>query len=90
MVLKNPEIVNYYFDQGRSVIIAGGHYNNWELFAVAIAGMIKHQAIAIYKPFTSKYFDEKMRNTRGKYGLRMISTKIVKEIFCRCAIIKSP
>jgi KDO2-lipid IV(A) lauroyltransferase len=81
MVLKNPEVVNHYFNQGKSVIIAGGHYNNWELFAVAIASMIRHQAVAIYKPFTSKFFDEKMRNTRGKYGLRMISTKIVKEVF---------
>lgn len=81
MVLKNPEVSDKYFDQGRSVIIAGGHYNNWELFAVAIDSMVKHQTIAIYKPLTSKYFDEKMRQTRSKYGLRMISTKIVKEVF---------
>lgn len=81
MVLKNPEVVNHYFNQGKSVIIAGGHYNNWELFAVAIASVIKHEAIAIYKPFTSKFFDEKMRKTRGKYGLRMISTKTVKDVF---------
>ncbi len=81
MVLKNPEGINKYFDQKKSVIIAGGHYNNWELFAVAIASMIKHDALAIYKPFTSKYFDEKMRSTRSKYGLRMISTKAVKDIF---------
>lgn len=81
MVLKNPEVSDKYFNQGRSVIIAGGHYNNWELFAVAIDSMVKHQTIAIYKPLTSKYFDQKMRETRSKYGLRMISTKIVKEVF---------
>ncbi|MEK6782933.1 MAG: lysophospholipid acyltransferase family protein [Bacteroidota bacterium] len=81
MVLKSPKIVNTFFDQGKSVIIAGGHYNNWELFAVAIDFQIKHQAIAIYKPFTSKYFDLKVKGTRSKYGLRMISTKIVKETF---------
>lgn len=81
MVLKNPEVIDRYFDQGRSVIIAGGHYNNWELFAVAIDSMVKHRTIAIYKPLTSKFFDDKMRQTRGKYGLRMISTKMVKQIF---------
>ncbi|MBK5279951.1 MAG: lysophospholipid acyltransferase family protein [Bacteroidia bacterium] len=81
MILKNPEVINDFFDQRKSVIIAGGHYNNWELFAVAIASMIKHRAIGIYKPFTSKYFDEKMRVTRSKYGLWMISTKIVKQVF---------
>lgn len=81
MVLKNPEVSDKFFDQGRSVIIAGGHYNNWELFAVAIDAMIKHKSIAIYKTLTSKYFDEKMRETRSKFGLRMISTKFVKEVF---------
>lgn len=81
MVLKNPEVINKYFDQNKSVILAGGHFNNWELFAVAIASVIKHEAIAIYKPFTSKYFDEKMRFTRGKYGLKLISTKNVKAFF---------
>ena len=81
MILKNPEVIDHYFDQGRSVIIAGGHYNNWELFAVAIDSMVKHQTIAIYKPLTSKYFDEKMRQTRSKYGLQMISTKMVKQVF---------
>ena len=81
MILKNPEVIDHYFDQGRSVIIAGGHYNNWELFAVAIDSVIKHHTIAIYKPLTSQYFDEKMRMTRSKYGLQMISTKIVKQVF---------
>lgn len=81
MAVKNPEVVDKYFDQGRSIILAGGHYNNWELFAVAIDATIKHQSVAIYKTFTSKYFDEKMRNTRGKYGLKLISTKIVKKAF---------
>lgn len=81
MVIKNPEVVDRFFDQGKSVIIAGGHYNNWELFAVAIDSVVKHQTIAIYKTLTSKYFDEKMQVTRGKYGLRMISAKLVKEVF---------
>lgn len=81
MVCKNPEIVNRYFDQGRSVILAGGHYNNWELFAVAVDDMVKHQTIGIYKPMTNLFFDQKMRETRGKYGLRMISTRIVRQVF---------
>jgi|SRR6185436_4362952 len=81
MICKNPEVVNKFFDQNKSVILAGGHYNNWELFAVAIDEIIKHQSIGIYLPLTNKFFDAKMRQTRSKFGLRMISTKIVKEVF---------
>ena len=80
MVFVNPELVNRYYDQGQSIILAGGHYNNWELFAVGIDAAIKHPAIAIYKPLSNPFFDEKMRTTRSKYGLRMISTKVVKEV----------
>lgn len=81
MICKNPELINKYFDQNKSVIIAGGHINNWELFAVAIDDAVKHQTIGIYKPLTNKFFDDKMKKTRSKYGLRMISTKIVSTVF---------
>lgn len=81
MITLNPEFINRFYDQGTSVILAGGHYNNWELFAVAIDDAIKHKAVALYKPFTSAYFDEKMRASRGKYGLKMVSTKATKEAF---------
>jgi KDO2-lipid IV(A) lauroyltransferase len=78
---KNPEVINKYYDRQQSVIVAGGHYNNWEIFAVAINALIKHKAIGIYKPLSNLYFDKKMRDTRSKYGLYMISTKIVKQVF---------
>lgn len=78
---KNPEGVDKYFNQGKSVIIAGGHYNNWEIFAVAVDALIKHQTVGLYTPLKNKFFDEKMRSTRSKYGLVMISTKIAKRYF---------
>ncbi len=81
MICKNPEIVNNFFEKNKSVILAGGHFNNWELFAVAIDKSIKHHSVGIYLPLKNKFFDEKMRNTRSKYGLRMIPTKIVKQFF---------
>jgi KDO2-lipid IV(A) lauroyltransferase len=81
MKFANPEILKAYAADNRSVILTGGHYNNWELFAVAIDLLMDHQAIAIYKQLKNKYLDEKMRSTRGKFGLKMISTKIVKEEF---------
>jgi len=77
----NPAYIDHFFEKGQSVILAGGHYNNWELFAVAIDEAIKHQAVALYKPLTNKFFDEKMRSSRGKYGLEMISTKAAKAEF---------
>ena len=78
---KNPEVINKYYDQKRSVLIAGGHFNNWEIFAVAVDALIKHDAVGIYTPLSNKYFDEKMRKTRSKYGLYMLSSRRVKHYF---------
>jgi len=77
----NPPYIDHFFEKGQSVILAGGHYNNWELFAVAIDEAIRHKAVALYKPLTNKFFDEKMRSSRGRYGLQMISTKAAKAEF---------
>jgi Kdo2-lipid IVA lauroyltransferase/acyltransferase len=81
MVFVNPEALDVYAQQNQSVIVVGGHYNNWELFAVAFDAPIKHQGVAIYKKLKNQYLDEKMRESRGKYGLRLISTRVVKEEF---------
>lgn len=81
MTFKNPEVINRHMDENKSVMLAGGHLNNWELFAVVVASVMKHKAVAIYKPLTSAYFDERMKATRGKFGLHMVSTKKVNEYF---------
>jgi KDO2-lipid IV(A) lauroyltransferase len=81
MTLTNPEIVNKYYDRKQSIILAGGHYNNWEWIATSADQQMKHQAIAIYKTLHNKFFDQKMRSSRGKFGLLMISTKKVAETF---------
>lgn len=81
MKFTNPEIFDKHFKEGRNVILAGGHFNNWELFAVAVDDALKHATIALYKPLNNLFFDEKMRSSRGKYGLRMISTRKATEVF---------
>ena len=81
MVLENPELPNKYFAEGRSLILVGGHYNNWEWIATSLNQQIRHKATAIYTPLSNPFFDGKMRNTRGKFGLEMISTKGVSDFF---------
>lgn len=83
MRFRNPELLEKHFREGKTVIIAGGHYNNWELFAVAVDQSLKHHTIALYKPLKNLFWDQKMRISRGKFGLEMVSIKKVKELFQR-------
>ncbi len=81
VVCHHPEVINKYYDQKRSVIICGGHFNNPELFAVSIGRLIKHKAGGIYQPLTNKFFEGKMHSTRGKYGTVLVPVKKVKHFF---------
>lgn len=81
----NPEILAPYFNAGRSIVLAGGHYGNWEWLAVAMRQQIPHRAVAIYKPLSNRFLDGKMRATRGKYGLEMITMREVPGFFREAA-----
>ncbi len=72
MKMVNPELLEPYFNKGKSVILVGGHYNNWELFALAIPSQIKHTPLALYSPLKNKFWNEKVTRSRSKYGLHML------------------
>jgi len=92
MRIVNPELLESYFNKGQSIILAGGHYNNWELFALAVPGQIKHIPMALYSPLKNKFWNEKIISSRSKYGLHMlridpILQKIKKEKDKQFAVI---
>lgn len=67
----NTDIFERLYNEGRSFIFVGGHYANWELFAVAAAAIIPHQMGALYAPLSNPFFDKLIQKTRGKTGLRL-------------------
>ncbi|MEQ8625728.1 MAG: lysophospholipid acyltransferase family protein [Vicingaceae bacterium] len=79
MIDRNVELVNKYKKQGRQVILVGGHYGNWELFAITIGISLEHHAMALYTPIKNKFFDEKVKRSRSKYGLEMLPIQVIKE-----------
>lgn len=72
MKMANPELVDRYFEQGKSVILVGGHYNNWELYALAIPSQISHIPMALYSPIKNQFWNDKVIKSRSKYGLHML------------------
>lgn len=75
-VYENPEELSKYIKEGRSVVIAGGHYGNWEYpsgFPFKLPGF--NQYNIIYAELTNKFFDQKIIDTRERFGCHMISMK---------------
>lgn len=77
----NPEIFAPYHKKGQSVIVAAGHYNNWEMVATAFAAQIEHNCIGLYKPLKSAFFNQKITASRSRFGMRMVSIRDTRDYF---------
>ena len=79
--IVDAKILDQFFERGRSVIVVAGHYNNWEMAATISDAQVKHHMVGIYSPMSNKFFDDKFLKSRQRFGLEMISKKLVKEGF---------
>lgn len=76
---RNIEVVNQFYEQKRQIVMVGGHYGNWELFAITIGESLRHQSIALYTPLKNEFINNKITESRSKYGLGLLSIKVIKE-----------
>ncbi len=77
----NPEIPNTYFEQGKNIIIAVGHYNSWEMILTGMNTFFKAKAVVIYSPVKNRFLDQKLINARSRQGTMMLPVKDVKSFF---------
>lgn len=59
-------LINRYFEEGRSVLLVGGHYNNWEWAALTMGIGLKGHSIIVYKTLTNAYMDRWLRASRAR------------------------
>jgi len=77
----NAELMDRFYDNGQSIIIVTGHYNNWEMWAQSCNLQMKHQAAGIYTPLSNKFYDKKFAASRGRNGTVLIAKNWVKRYF---------
>ncbi len=63
----NPEILEPFYQQQKSIVLALGHYGNWELMSL-IAEHVKYVSLGIYKPLVDKRFERMINNSRKRFG----------------------
>lgn len=66
----NPELLHPYFEQGRGIVLVSGHYGNWEWMSNTPA-VLKHHALAIYKPLHNEKFNKLVLKMRNRYSNRV-------------------
>lgn len=83
MVIKNPELLQELYDQGKDVVLISGHYGNWE-WGNILSVYTRHSPLVIYMPLRNKTSDVIINRLRSKFGLIMVPMKdIYKEILRR-------
>jgi KDO2-lipid IV(A) lauroyltransferase len=81
--LINLELLERFYQEGKSVILATGHYANWEWPAITLPFHSSHTATGIYKKLSNRFFDDKLQRSRSRFGLKLMSTKEVQHFFVR-------
>jgi len=74
-VVKNPELIQHYFNENRSIILYAAHQGNWEWLSF-LPLMIPYQATTFYLPLTNRYFDDLMKTVRSRFGTHCIESNI--------------
>jgi KDO2-lipid IV(A) lauroyltransferase len=73
--LVNVDVLNAEQEHGRSVVVAGSHYANWEWGALAISLSARHTTVGIYKSLRNPLIEAYLNRLRGQWGLELRSMR---------------
>ena len=66
VVITNPEVIDRYAKQNKSITAVAGHYCNWEWAGLEFS--VDSRLFFIYKPLSSKSFDDFFIKVRSRFG----------------------
>ena len=78
---ENPDVVNRFYDEGKSVILMSSHYNNWEWMILSLPMQFKHAGVGVGKANSNKVFEMLINRARTRYGTVVVFADHVRELF---------
>ncbi len=76
MEVKNTDLLQHFFDQGKSLITLTMHFNNWE-WSSCLSLYLKHTSLGVYKPLHNKKYNDYVNRNRSRMGAEMIPNNLV-------------
>lgn len=77
----NWEVMNHYYESGRSIQICIGHNFNWEWANLITAKRVKYLFLAVYMPLSSKIMDRLFYKLRSRSGTILLPATKMRESF---------
>jgi len=76
----NIQLFEELYKDGKSVMLMGPHYANWE-WIMSLDAFVKYRGYAAFTKVANPYFNEKILKSRARFGTHLIATsKIIAEI----------
>ena len=76
----NREVVNPYYEQGKSVVLMSSHYNNWEYMITSLNFQVMHHGVGVGKPLQDKAVASYITRRRGRYGTEIVDQTDVRQV----------
>ncbi len=73
--VRNPEIVDPFFAEQKSLILVTGHICNWEWGSLSAGLQTPYHILGFYKPLKNPYVDRFLRWSRSRFGTTLASIK---------------
>ena len=75
----NRELLDRYYEQGRSVILMAGHMGNWEYMVCSLGMQVRHHGIGVGMPLHSKLVGDFVARKRVRYGTQVVYKDTVRQ-----------
>lgn len=76
----NRQLVNRYYEQGRSVILMSAHYNNWEYMVTSLNYQLMHHGVGVGKPLNDRLLSKSITRRRERYGTEIVNHTDVRRV----------
>lgn len=67
--------INAFLKENRTVLIAAGHYCNWEYSCLSGSLITDKERLAVYKPLASEVYDDLFKKVRSRFGAMPVAMK---------------
>lgn len=72
VIVKNPELLLQYYQEGKNIVALTGHLANWEWLSI-VPSLFPFPCYTLYKPLSNKVAESIMYRIRRRFGMRLLS-----------------
>ncbi len=77
--ITNRQLIDRYYEQGRTVVLMSAHYGNWEYMVSSLNMQLLHHGIGVGKPLQDKLTADFITRRRTRYGTQVVDQTDVRE-----------